>query len=320
MLLQINFKICCIYHICQFNRAKISVTIKILRFLLPKPNRKNGWRHSALGHESHLLPPIHPACLYGGPSAHQKRLRLPLRQRQHQLLSELQKRKPLQVPGTTNNFETARTRFRPFLDAPVRMGHDVDPVQPQTGHFGQRESHELGFHAQYAQIGRYHDRPREAKGSGRLLQSKDLKVFAERVRLGYFRRRKCIGTNTRTIRVGCTPWITSRWRITASSVPEIPRRKDQIRKWTFQVVMLVCYFRAYLKSPQYYVRYKDPAVLPLTLERSYRSPYLPERALAGRFSPSSDISYKRWVCLFYLFLNKKIEHEQSSDLIADKGI
>ncbi|XP_018329397.1 UPF0573 protein C2orf70 homolog [Agrilus planipennis] len=49
----------------------------------------------------------------------------------------------------------------------------------------------------------------------------------------------------------------------------------------------------YLKSPQYYVKYKDPAVLPLTLERSFRAPPLPARALTGRFAPSSDISYKR---------------------------
>ncbi|XP_017784065.1 PREDICTED: UPF0573 protein C2orf70 homolog [Nicrophorus vespilloides] len=49
----------------------------------------------------------------------------------------------------------------------------------------------------------------------------------------------------------------------------------------------------YLKSPQYYVKYKDPIVLPITLDRSYRSPMLPNRALTGRYSPQSDISYKR---------------------------
>ncbi|KAF2901420.1 hypothetical protein ILUMI_04767 [Ignelater luminosus] len=49
----------------------------------------------------------------------------------------------------------------------------------------------------------------------------------------------------------------------------------------------------YMKFPQYYTKYKDPPVLPITLDRSYRSPYLPERALTGRYSPSSDSSYKR---------------------------
>ncbi|RZC39425.1 hypothetical protein BDFB_004687 [Asbolus verrucosus] len=49
----------------------------------------------------------------------------------------------------------------------------------------------------------------------------------------------------------------------------------------------------YLKSPQFYVKYKSPQVLPLTLERSYRSPLLPERALTGRYNPCSDITYKR---------------------------
>ncbi|KAK5647583.1 hypothetical protein RI129_002475 [Pyrocoelia pectoralis] len=50
---------------------------------------------------------------------------------------------------------------------------------------------------------------------------------------------------------------------------------------------------AYLKFPQHYVKYKDPPVLPITLERSYRSPSLPQRALTGRYAPSSDNSYKR---------------------------
>lgn len=49
----------------------------------------------------------------------------------------------------------------------------------------------------------------------------------------------------------------------------------------------------YFKCPQYYTKYKDPPVLPITLNRSYRSPSLPERALTGRYSPISDISYKR---------------------------
>ncbi|KAK4885432.1 hypothetical protein RN001_001703 [Aquatica leii] len=51
--------------------------------------------------------------------------------------------------------------------------------------------------------------------------------------------------------------------------------------------------KTYLKFPEYYVKYKDPAVLPLTLERSYRSPSLPARALTGVYNPSSDNKYKR---------------------------
>lgn len=52
-------------------------------------------------------------------------------------------------------------------------------------------------------------------------------------------------------------------------------------------------FRTYLKFPETYIKYNDPAVLPITLERSYRSPCLPARALTGRYAPISDISYKR---------------------------
>ncbi|XP_008200153.1 uncharacterized protein LOC100142049 [Tribolium castaneum] len=49
----------------------------------------------------------------------------------------------------------------------------------------------------------------------------------------------------------------------------------------------------YLQSPRFYVKYKSPQVLPLSLERSYKSPLLPERALTGRYDPVSDIKYKR---------------------------
>ncbi|KAJ3648675.1 hypothetical protein Zmor_020460 [Zophobas morio] len=49
----------------------------------------------------------------------------------------------------------------------------------------------------------------------------------------------------------------------------------------------------YIHSPHSYVKYKNPIVLPLTMERSYKSPLLPERALTGRYDPSSDIQYKR---------------------------
>ncbi|ENN72004.1 hypothetical protein D910_08675 [Dendroctonus ponderosae] len=43
----------------------------------------------------------------------------------------------------------------------------------------------------------------------------------------------------------------------------------------------------YLKCPERYTRYKDPIVLPLTLERTYRAPMLPERALTGVYNRSS---------------------------------
>ncbi|CAH0552182.1 unnamed protein product [Brassicogethes aeneus] len=49
----------------------------------------------------------------------------------------------------------------------------------------------------------------------------------------------------------------------------------------------------YLKYPDIHVEYKKPAVFPLTLERSYRSPLYPDRALTGIYNPTSDISYKR---------------------------
>nr|CAH7714588.1 unnamed protein product [Callosobruchus chinensis] len=49
----------------------------------------------------------------------------------------------------------------------------------------------------------------------------------------------------------------------------------------------------YLKYPEYYVKYKQPIALPLTLERSLNAPLLPQRALTGVYNPSSDIAYKR---------------------------
>ncbi|KAJ8971810.1 hypothetical protein NQ317_004840 [Molorchus minor] len=49
----------------------------------------------------------------------------------------------------------------------------------------------------------------------------------------------------------------------------------------------------YLKIPEYYLKYKQPTVLPLTLERSLKAPSLPARALTGVYNPSSDITYKR---------------------------
>ncbi|KAL1501023.1 hypothetical protein ABEB36_006428 [Hypothenemus hampei] len=48
----------------------------------------------------------------------------------------------------------------------------------------------------------------------------------------------------------------------------------------------------YLKYPERYVRYKDPLVYPLTLERSYRAPLMPERALTGVYNRTSFIGRK----------------------------
>ncbi|KAF5304896.1 hypothetical protein FQR65_LT00780 [Abscondita terminalis] len=51
--------------------------------------------------------------------------------------------------------------------------------------------------------------------------------------------------------------------------------------------------RTYLRFPEYYVPYKSPPVLPVTLERTKRSPSLPARALTGVYNPSSDRRYER---------------------------
>lgn len=45
----------------------------------------------------------------------------------------------------------------------------------------------------------------------------------------------------------------------------------------------------YLSYPEYHVKYKQPYTLPVTMDRSFKSPLLPDRALTGVFSPSSDI-------------------------------
>ncbi|KAK9880481.1 hypothetical protein WA026_011726 [Henosepilachna vigintioctopunctata] len=49
----------------------------------------------------------------------------------------------------------------------------------------------------------------------------------------------------------------------------------------------------YLKHPECYVKYKQPYVFPLTLERTLRIPSLPDRALTGTYNVSSDNCYKR---------------------------
>ncbi|XP_050305537.1 protein FAM166C-like [Anthonomus grandis grandis] len=48
----------------------------------------------------------------------------------------------------------------------------------------------------------------------------------------------------------------------------------------------------YFKYPEFYTKYKDPLVMPLTLERSYRAPILPERALTGVYNRTSFIGRK----------------------------
>ncbi|KAJ8925983.1 hypothetical protein NQ315_009838 [Exocentrus adspersus] len=49
----------------------------------------------------------------------------------------------------------------------------------------------------------------------------------------------------------------------------------------------------YIKYPERSTRYKHPLTLPITLERTLKTPLLPDRALTGVYSPSSDIAYKR---------------------------
>ncbi|CAG9764836.1 unnamed protein product [Ceutorhynchus assimilis] len=46
---------------------------------------------------------------------------------------------------------------------------------------------------------------------------------------------------------------------------------------------------AYFKAPTYYTKYKDPLVLPLTLERANRLPPLPQRALTGVYNRTSFV-------------------------------
>lgn len=78
-----------------------------------------------------------------------------------------------------------------------------------------------------------------------------------------------------------------------SNVHQISQGKKIISPINNVWIITNIYFSTYMKFPQYYTKYKDPPVLPLTLDRSYRAPYLPERALTGRYAPSSDSSYKR---------------------------
>ena len=59
------------------------------------------------------------------------------------------------------------------------------------------------------------------------------------------------------------------------------------------LINFLIFFSKYMKYPDFYVKYKQPLVLPLTLERSIKTPYLPDRALTGVYSPSSDRAYKR---------------------------
>ncbi|XP_076159985.1 uncharacterized protein LOC143143033 [Ptiloglossa arizonensis] len=47
------------------------------------------------------------------------------------------------------------------------------------------------------------------------------------------------------------------------------------------------------KYPSNYVEYKKPQVLPLTYERRKQTPYIPDLSLAGVYSKSGCIAYKR---------------------------
>ncbi|XP_015518448.1 ciliary microtubule inner protein 2C-like [Neodiprion pinetum] len=47
------------------------------------------------------------------------------------------------------------------------------------------------------------------------------------------------------------------------------------------------------KHPETYTEYKRPPVLPLTFERATKTPYMPEFAFPGIYSPGNCIAYKR---------------------------
>lgn len=63
--------------------------------------------------------------------------------------------------------------------------------------------------------------------------------------------------------------------------------------------MLKCYSiigvcsRSYLDYPTKFVEYRKPLVLPKTYARCTPLPALPERTLAGRYSPGTDNLYNR---------------------------
>lgn len=47
------------------------------------------------------------------------------------------------------------------------------------------------------------------------------------------------------------------------------------------------------KYPESYTEYKRPPVLPLTYERTTKTPYMPEFAFPGIYAPGNCIAYKR---------------------------
>ncbi|XP_021208475.1 uncharacterized protein LOC110384702 [Bombyx mori] len=49
----------------------------------------------------------------------------------------------------------------------------------------------------------------------------------------------------------------------------------------------------YLSFPMYHVKYKQPAVLPVTLGRTLAIPALPDRTLAGRFNKAACKAFIR---------------------------
>ncbi|KAJ8935428.1 hypothetical protein NQ314_012848 [Rhamnusium bicolor] len=72
-----------------------------------------------------------------------------------------------------------------------------------------------------------------------------------------------------------------------------PARQQEVDDFYLLLGGLNTELNKYMKYPDYHVKYKQPISLPLTLERSLRTPSLPERALTGVYSPGSDRAYKR---------------------------
>lgn len=49
----------------------------------------------------------------------------------------------------------------------------------------------------------------------------------------------------------------------------------------------------YIQFPEMYVKYKQPACLPLTTKRTWLDPLEPSRRLAGKYDPYPDLKFPR---------------------------
>lgn len=121
---------------------------------------------------------------------------------------------------------------------------------------------------------------------------------------------KCTAINTKIIQEHCILWTISNPLPTCITVLIIQLSTSNF----FSLSFFFCKnsdFSAYLKFPERYVKYKDPLVLPLTLERSYNDPMYPDKALTGVYNRNSYVG--RWInakvlvneafsCLITLFL------------------